>query len=40
VFAGACGYAALTTMAAETEVLTVEFKINLLATAARSTLRR
>jgi len=30
----ACGYAALTTMAAEAEVLTVEFKINLLAPAA------
>ena len=29
----ACGYAALTTMAVETEVLTVEFKINLLAPA-------
>ena len=27
----ACGYAALTSMAAEAEVLTVEFKINLLA---------
>jgi uncharacterized protein (TIGR00369 family) len=30
----ACGYAALTTMDAEAEVLTVEFKINLLAPAA------
>jgi uncharacterized protein (TIGR00369 family) len=30
----ACGYAALTTMAADAEVLTVEFKINLLAPAA------
>jgi uncharacterized protein (TIGR00369 family) len=30
----ACGYAALTTMEAGTEVLTVEFKINLLAPAA------
>ena len=30
----ACGYAALTTMAAGAEVLTVEFKINLLAPAA------
>jgi uncharacterized protein (TIGR00369 family) len=30
----ACGYAALTTMPAEAEVLTVEFKINLLAPAA------
>lgn len=30
----ACGYAALTTMAGEAEVLTVEFKINLLAPAA------
>jgi uncharacterized protein (TIGR00369 family) len=29
----ACGYAALTTMASEAEVLTVEFKINLLAPA-------
>jgi uncharacterized protein (TIGR00369 family) len=29
----ACGYAALTTMDAEAEVLTVEFKINLLAPA-------
>ena len=34
MFAGACGYAALTTMAAEAEVLTVEFKINLLTPAA------
>ena len=30
----ACGYAALTTMDAEAEVLTVEFKVNLLAPAA------
>jgi uncharacterized protein (TIGR00369 family) len=30
----ACGYAALTTMEANAEVLTVEFKINLLAPAA------
>jgi acyl-coenzyme A thioesterase PaaI-like protein len=30
----ACGYAALTTMDADAEVLTVEFKINLLAPAA------
>ena len=30
----ACGYAALTTMEADAEVLTVEFKINLLAPAA------
>ena len=34
----ACGYAALTMMDAEAEVLTVEFKINLLAPAAGESL--